>query len=154
MNTWTLLVTLTLKSTIVLALAWLIALALGRRSAAARSLVWIAAFAALIALPLLSVSLPAWSHPFANRILPVDSGVTFRTSTTARENAESPSQATTPAHRTQPTAPAALDVRVIAARVWAGGALLFLLHMLAAYANMWRIRRASIASPHHPIEFG
>src|SRR3954452_17948798 len=113
MDTWTLLVNLTLKSTMILALAWLIALALGRRSAAARSLVWTAAFAALIALPLLSISLPAWSHPFANRILPADSGVIFRTSTTARESANSAAPTTTAAHGAQTAAPAALDLRGI-----------------------------------------
>ena len=58
MNNWTLLVNLTLKSTLVLALAWLVALALRRRSAAARHIVWTAAFAALLALPLLSFRCP------------------------------------------------------------------------------------------------
>lgn len=155
MNSWTLLINLTLKSTMILALAWLIALALGRRSAAARSLVWTAAFAALLALPLLSVSLPAWSHPYANRILPADSGVTFRTSTTTLENAPTPAPATTTSQSAQAAAvPAPLDLRAIAGKVWAGGALLFLLHMLAAYANVWRLRRASSVSPHDPAEFG
>ena len=48
-----------LKSTVVLGVAWLLAWALRRRSAAARHLVWTAAAAALLALPVLSVTLPA-----------------------------------------------------------------------------------------------
>jgi TonB family protein len=155
MTTWTLLVYLTLKSTMVLALAWVIALALGRRSAAARSLVWTAAFATLLALPLLSISLPPWSHPFANRILPADSGVTFRAGVAARESAEATTQAA-PArsHQPAPAASAPLDLRAIAATVWAAGVLLFLLHMFGAYVNVWRLRRASSVSPHDPAEFG
>src|SRR5579859_3682884 len=47
------------KSAIVLMIAFLASLALRRHSAAARHLVWTAAAAALIALPLFSVSLPA-----------------------------------------------------------------------------------------------
>src|SRR3954469_19311509 len=77
--TWTLLVDLTLKSTLVLALAWFAAFALRRRSAAARHIVWTAASAALLALPLLALSLPSWNHPLVNAILPADSGITFRT---------------------------------------------------------------------------
>jgi TonB family protein len=155
MTTWTLLVNLTLKSTIVLALTWLLAMALGRRSAAARSLVWAAAFATLLALPLLGISLPAWSHPFANRILPTDSGVTFRTGVTARQSAQRTEQ-TAPARRGQPAPAAAApwDLRAIATSLWAGGALLFLLHMFAAYAKVWRLRRVSSVSPHDPAEFG
>src|SRR5215469_12318342 len=48
-----------LKSTAVLALAWLIAKLLRGRSSAARHLVWTAAAAAVLALPFLSVSLMA-----------------------------------------------------------------------------------------------
>src|ERR1039458_3903547 len=47
-----------LKSIAVLCAAWLIALGLRKRSAASRHLVWTAAAAALVALPLLSISLP------------------------------------------------------------------------------------------------
>src|SRR4051794_13643886 len=85
MMTWTALVDLTLKSTLVLAIAWLAALALRRRSAAARHIVWTAASAALLALPLLSLSLPAWHHPLADVILPAGNAVTFRTTATAGE---------------------------------------------------------------------
>jgi TonB family protein len=153
MNTWTLLVNLTLKSTVVLALAWLVALALGRRSAAARNLVWTAAFAILLALPLLTFSLPAWPHPFANGILPADSGVTFRTGVSVAGGPQLTAPVAQPAVPAK-AAPAPMDVRRMAGLAWAGGALLFLLHMLGAYANVWRLRRGSSISPHDPAEFG
>jgi hypothetical protein len=48
-----------LKSMVVISAAWMLAFALRRQSAAARHLVWTAAATALLALPLLSVSMPA-----------------------------------------------------------------------------------------------
>ena len=48
-----------LKSTLVLGAAWLAAVVLRRRSAAAQHLVWTAAAVALLSLPLLSVAVPA-----------------------------------------------------------------------------------------------
>src|SRR5437763_9790223 len=51
------------KGTIVLAAASLIAWALRKRSAAARHLVWTAAAAALLALPILSLTLPVMRVP-------------------------------------------------------------------------------------------
>jgi hypothetical protein len=58
-----LLVGAALKGTAVLVAAWMAAILLRGRSAAARHLVWTAAFAALLALPLLSLSLPALRMP-------------------------------------------------------------------------------------------
>src|SRR6266404_6528046 len=52
-----------LKSTAVLSAAWIAAFLLRRRSAAARHLVWTGAAAAVVALPLLSISLPALRTP-------------------------------------------------------------------------------------------
>src|SRR5580692_9487315 len=74
---------LALKGTAVLCAAYLAAFALRHRSAAARHLVWTAAFAALLALPLLSVSLPSWRIPGAASILPDASNLVFRVTTTA-----------------------------------------------------------------------
>src|SRR5437588_800762 len=48
MTTWNVLLDLTLKSTVVLAFAWCVTFTLRRRSAAARHIVWTAAFAALL----------------------------------------------------------------------------------------------------------
>ncbi len=74
---------LALKGTAVLCAAYLAAFALRHRSAAARHLVWTAAFAALLALPLLSVSLPSLRIPGASSILPDASNLVFRATATA-----------------------------------------------------------------------
>src|ERR1700679_1007998 len=81
---------LALKGTAVLCAAYLAAFALRHRSAAARHLVWTAAFAALLALPLLSVSLPSLRVPVAASILPDASNLVFRVMATATAVSASP----------------------------------------------------------------
>src|ERR1700679_546092 len=88
---------LALKGTAVLCAAYLAAFALRHRSAAARHLVWTAAFAALLALPLLSVSLPSLRIPGAAALLPDASNLVFRATATAAaadalQQAELPAQ--------------------------------------------------------------
>src|SRR4051812_21675190 len=137
--TWTLLVNLTLKSSLVLAIAWIAAFALRRRSAAARHIVWTAASAALLALPLLALTLPSWNHPLANAILPSDSGVTFR-ATAAAALAESAAL-----HGEHPKAPSAasastaFDPRTALVILWAAGCALAFVQMLLAYTAVWRL---------------
>src|SRR5260370_21255424 len=75
-----------LKGTAVVGAAWLSTFLLRGRSAAVRHLVWTAAAAAVLALPFLSISLPAFSIPGASGLLP-DVGVLFRTTVTARPDA-------------------------------------------------------------------
>src|SRR5258708_5899125 len=149
MTTWIPLVDLTFKSTLVLAIAWLAAFVLRRRSAAARHIVWTAASAALLALPLLSLSLPTMHHPLANAILPAANPITFHTPSTA---AIMPDPL---AHRTQqrtasaPPAPApAFDPRTAMVFLWAAGAALSLVQMMAAYIAVWRLRRNARPLPH------
>jgi TonB family protein len=152
MNTWTFLFDLTWKSTAVLTLAFVVATALGRRSAASRHIVWTAAFATLLALPLLSISLPSWTHPLANAILP-DSGVTFQTNATAggAQTASRVAPGTAPvAH----SAPAGIDPRRAAALLWTAGAMLAFLHLLLAHISAWRLRRISVPSRYTGAEFG
>jgi TonB family protein len=133
-----------LKSTIVLGAAWLLAWVLRRRSAAARHLVWTAAAAALLALPLLSVSLPALrvrTHALAS-LVPT---VTFRTDAVAIPGA--PVAADPPLARSAgaPTAaPWHPDFRLWLMLLWAAGSALALAHLLAAYALMWRTRRRAL----------
>ena len=67
-----------LKSTVVLGAAWLMAFLLRGRSAAARHLVWTAAAAAVLALPLLSVSLPALHVPVSAAHPAGNTGLVFR----------------------------------------------------------------------------
>src|SRR4051812_27190313 len=80
-SAWPILASAALKSTLVLSAAWLIAYLLRGRSAAARHMVWTSAAAALIALPLLSLTLPAVRVRIANALLPADTGLVFRAST-------------------------------------------------------------------------
>src|SRR5579864_1259675 len=75
-----------LKSSAVLAVAWLVALALRRRSAAMRHLAWTAALAAVLVLPLFSVSLPAWRVPYLGTVAPGVAAL-FETTATAGTDA-------------------------------------------------------------------
>jgi len=68
LSAWPILASAALKSTLVLGVAWIISTLLRRRSAAARHLVWTASAAALLALPLLSLMLPALRVRVANRV--------------------------------------------------------------------------------------
>src|ERR1017187_63327 len=77
-SAWPILASAALKSTLVLGAAWLMTYILRGRSAAARHMVWTAAAAALVALPFLSVGLPALHLPLANAVLPADAGLVFR----------------------------------------------------------------------------
>src|ERR1017187_10457899 len=77
-SAWPILASAALKSTLVLGAAWLIAYILRGRSAAARHMVWTASAAALVALPFLSVGLPALHLELANAVLPADVGLVFR----------------------------------------------------------------------------
>lgn len=68
-----------LKSILVLGAAALVAVLMRGRSAATRHMVWMAAFAGLLALPLLTVSLPAWPASVA-----FSPAATFRTDVSPR----------------------------------------------------------------------
>src|SRR5271165_6401430 len=74
---------LALKSTAILAMAWAVTAAMRKQSAAARHAVWTAAFAAVLALPVLTAALPGLRAPGLSRVLPSASGPVFRTSVTA-----------------------------------------------------------------------
>src|ERR1019366_2770368 len=103
-SAWPILASAALKSTLVLGAAWLIAYLLRGRSAAARHMVWTASAAALVALPLLSVALPALRVRLANAVLPADAGIVFRaTAATAAEAAGAAAAQQAPASRTAAT---------------------------------------------------
>src|ERR1700716_1897232 len=87
-----------LKSTAVLSLAWLFAFLLRGRSAAARHLVWTAAAAAVLALPFLSISLPALPVSTVNALLP-NASVLFQTTAIAHPDAAA---SQSPAHTKAP----------------------------------------------------
>ena len=88
-SAWPILASAALKSTLVLGAAWLITYLLRGRSAAARHTVWTAAAAALVALPLLTVALPALRVRMANAVLPADPGIVFSATASTPAGAES-----------------------------------------------------------------
>ena len=138
-----------LKSTAVLGASWLVAFALRGRSAAARHLVWTAAAAAVLALPFLSVSLPAL--PVAASALVLDVGVLFRTTATAHPDAGG-SQSPQPAGVAAPSRSLLWrpDWRLSLMLLWAAGSVAALAQMLVACAGMRRIRRGARPSPVFP----
>jgi TonB family protein len=134
------LVTVAVKSTIVLGAAWLATLAMRRQSAAARHLVWTAAAAALLALPVLSVALPSLPVPVAKAI---DYGVLFRANATADAGMIAAQPARPRPVAAKPHArPFESHWRLIAVFLWAAGSLLAFFQMLIALARTRKTRRA------------
>jgi TonB family protein len=132
-----------LKSTFVVGAAWMLAFALRRQSAAARHLVWTAAAAALLALPLLSVSMPAL-RVRTGALAPLVSTITFRTTAVATAGTSAPSNSqTTAAQASGLPAPWRPDLRLLIPLLWAAGTALAMAHMAAAWVVMWRMRRTA-----------
>jgi len=136
-----------LNSIVVLCAAWLMAVALRKRSAASRHLVWTAAAAALVALPLLSISVPALRVPTGGLLAAVPN-ITFHADATA--SAGGPiAHGASGARRAAParSAPWRLDPALWLMLLWTAGAALALVQMLLAYAKLCRIRRAARPYP-------
>src|SRR5450759_1112814 len=149
-SAWPILASAALKSTLVLGAAWMIAYLLRGRSAAARHMVWTAAAAALLALPFLSVGLPALRVRLANAVLPADAGIVFRaTAATAAPAGGAVAAQQAPAGRTAatPTPARGIDAKVALMLLWMAGIAAGLLQMLGAWAMLWRTRRAARVSP-------
>src|ERR1019366_7355693 len=149
-SAWPILASAALKSTLVLGAAWLITCLLRGRTAAARHRVWTAAAASLVALPILSAGLPALRIRLANAVLPADTGMVFRaTARTAAETGGPVVAQRAPAGRT--TATRAPERRMGGKEalilLWMAGIAAGLLQMLAAWAMLWRTRRAARVSP-------
>ena len=138
-SAWPILASAALKSTLVLSAAWLIAYLLRGRSAAARHMVWTASAAALVALPLLSVGLPALRIPLTNGVLPADPGIVFRT--TAAPSAPAGDVAASPAPER------GIDGKTVLLLLWMAGIAAGLVQMLVAAGVLWRTRRAARVSP-------
>jgi TonB family protein len=140
----------TLKSTVLLGGAWLIAFLLRRRSAATRHLVWTAAAAAVLALPFLSLSLPALpvdaSTPLANP------GLVFRVFGITGADADAVPQPASPGSASGRAVggPWRPDWKRWLIGIWAAGASIALVQMLLAFAALFRLRRA--AKPFHDRE--
>jgi beta-lactamase regulating signal transducer with metallopeptidase domain len=127
-----------LKSTAVLAAAWLIALLFRNRSAAARHLVWTAAAVAVLTLPILSVSMPALRVPISN----TTTSIVFQAIGSLQPSAQTQSVAT-PLGKSSPVrgTPWRPDWRITFGVLWIGGSVLALAQMLFACVTIWRVRR-------------
>jgi TonB family protein len=142
MSAWTaILLNAGLKSTVVLGAAWLLAHALRNRSAATRHLVWTAAAAALLALPLLSVSMPALRVD-TGALAPLVPSVTFQTTASAPSHAASAPRSMANPSPT-PHQPWNVNLRMLIPILWAAGAAMSLAQMAAAWVVMGRLRRAA-----------
>jgi TonB family protein len=128
-----------LKGSAILGAAALVAWSLRRRSAAARHLVWTAAAAALLALPLLMLTLPA---------LPVRApqsgpGVVFQVFSSAATVATVGHPAAAPAAGGAASASRTIDFRPWLAGLCAAGAAFGILQMLFAFVALGRLRRSA-----------
>jgi TonB family protein len=143
------LVSAALKSTFVLGAAWLAALTMRGRSAAARHLVWTAAAAALLALPFLSVALQALPVGRAAAILPANLGLVFHATSTAGNDAAVAAMPSSPGtSRHALGAPVRrLDWKTWLMLLWAAGVAISFARMLVACAALWRLRRQAAPYP-------
>src|SRR5260221_768432 len=128
------------KSTAILVAAWLCAFLLRKRSAAARHLVWTAAAVAVLALPILTLSLPALRLPIAN----TTTSIVFQAIGSAQPDAQTrgvvtPLSTSAPLGQTQwrPNWKLALT------SLWIAGSVLALAQMLLACVAIWRVRRSA-----------
>lgn len=129
-----------LKSMALLAAAWVTATLLQRRTAAARHLVWTAVAAALIALPLLSISLPALRLPVSGLFPAPDSVLWTFTADAVEAGRTAPaSQIQWPGAQSSP--PRRLDWRQLLVLAWAIGSAAGFARMLAAGVAIKRLRR-------------
>jgi len=130
-----------LKSSAIFGLAWLGATLLRHRSAAARHLVWTAAAAAVIALPILSIALPGLHVAGAWASLPT--GLLFQTTITASPTLAAAGATHAIASAATNTAALRLDWVRIILLAWAAGAFAGLLQMLLAAVAVARVRRST-----------
>jgi TonB family protein len=134
------LLALALKSVALLGAAWIIALLFRRRSAATRHLVWSAAFVALLALPILSVALPALRMNLAGALLttrPVFQANVSAAPLKPAAHREGQTSAA-PSRKSQPWLP---DFRIWLALVWTAGTSVSFAQMFIGWISMLSLRR-------------
>ncbi|HEY1339146.1 MAG TPA: M56 family metallopeptidase, partial [Bryobacteraceae bacterium] len=144
------LITAALKGTAVLLSAALAAIILRRRSAAARHLLWTGAAAAIIALPLLSLALPALHVHAPGFLAPLDPSAVFHiTAASGPATADATPAAPSATRSTSPAAPARRtpNFSTILLLVWTAGAAAGLLQMAFAWMSLARLRRRARPFP-------
>lgn len=137
---YSLVLPVTLKSFVVLAVCWLITYLSRRRSAAVRHVVWSGAFVALLALPFLSLSLPALKVPLGSSSLLT--GLVFRTNSSASQQGVSrlgEGKTTTVAAVNSGGHP--LDWRLSLILLWTAGTAFGLLRIGIGWTAVLRLRR-------------
>ena len=132
-----------LKSAVAVVLAWAAAFLLRGRSAAARHMVWTAAVAALLALPILSVCLPALPVLAPNALLAEASAAVFQTTVVAHDAPAAVGRGATPVARAVGKPARRFDWRTGMVWLWAAGFALALARLLGACFWALRIRRAA-----------
>jgi beta-lactamase regulating signal transducer with metallopeptidase domain len=135
-------VAVALKSLALLGLAWAVAVLMRQRSAAVRHLVWSAAFAALLALPVLSLALPAFHVNMTGALQ--TTRLVFQTNASAAPQkavaqGEHPTS-TTPLLKPRPWLP---DARIWLTLLWALGTTVSFAQMFIGWIVMLHFRRSA-----------
>ncbi len=135
---------LAVKSTLVLAVAWLITILLRRQSAALRHLVWTAASVSVLALPFFSLWMPALRIPSVRSFAPA---AAFFETTAARPT-DPAATSLTLRSRPIPAKPIQHPFRwrLLLLSLWAAGVAAALAQMLIAFRTMSRLGRSSTRS--------
>ncbi len=137
---------LAVKSTALLAAAWAGSWMLHKQSAAARHLVWMAAFAAALALPVLSIALPTLSPSWMTGWIPDGSTIVFHSNASANPGATTTARAAVSAIAASGHAAPAnpvVDWPFWMMLIWCGGSVILLTQMMAAYLRMAQVRRGA-----------
>ncbi len=127
------------KSTVMLCIAWLATLLLRRQSAAARHLVWTFTAAAVVALPFLSILLPALRVP-TGRFLPAAADILFHANASISPAAalSLPGAAAIVGLSTS-----GLDWRLWLMLLWAAGTCASLVQIMVAFVAVRRVLRSA-----------
>jgi TonB family protein len=135
-----------LKAAAITAIAWTASALMWRCSAARRHMVWLAAAVAVILLPVLTFWIPDLriAAPFA-----LAGEVARFTATAFGTAAAAPAASSSQTVISPSVHTIRLDWRAALVLLWAAGAALVLLHMLAGYLAVIRLRRSAINRSHH-----
>jgi bla regulator protein BlaR1 len=131
------------KGTAVFAAAGLVAALLRKHSAAARHLVWTAAFAAILLLPFLSAGLPAWRIPLGGAATQSATVVFQDTAAASADGAGAHSAPAGSVRIAAHPAPWRPDWKLWLMLLWAAGAAMAGVRLTMGYAAAWRMRRSA-----------